>query len=221
MRPAEHLTKRITVSTTRRIIPAALAVAAAVALSACDSDQIGAAAVVDGDRFTVSDLHDEVEQAQQLEGFDVQAAGGMSTFQRELITRHIQHQVFLHLADQEGIEVTEADVDNAIEQFESQAPDGNLQPVLAQNGYTPEAFRAGLTDQLIAEAYAAQSGADQAQLTQTLVDVGEELGVEVNPRYGSWGEQLAVTDESGSISEAVDSGEDPGAGQTPAPAPSQ
>ncbi len=212
--------KRITVSTTRRIIPAALAVVAAIATSACDSEQIGAAAVVDGDRFTVSELHDEVEQVQDLEGFDVQAAGGTDGFQRELLTRHIQHEIFLHLAEQEGIEVSEADVDNAIEEFESQSPEGDLAPAMAQNGYTEESFRAGLTDQLIAQSLMQNMGGDQAALTERVTSVGEELDIEVNPRYGSWGDQLSVTDDSGSISEPVDEPTDEGT-EMPMPPPAQ
>ncbi|WP_165358598.1 SurA N-terminal domain-containing protein [Haloactinopolyspora alba] len=205
-------------STTRRIVPAALAVAAVVALSACDSDQVGAAAVVDGERFTVSELQDQVKESQQLEGFDVRAAGGVSGFQRELLTRHIQHEIFLRLAERENIDITQAQIDDAIERFESQSPDGNLGPALAQNGYTRESFRAGLTDQLIVQEYTSRTGADQAAVTQALVDLGEQLNIEVNPRYGSWGDQLAVTDDSGSISEPENSGSTPTPGQTPPPA---
>lgn len=189
-------------------------------MSACDSEQIGAAAVVDGDRFTVSELHNEVEQVQNLEGFDVQAAGGTDGFQRELLTRHIQHEIFLHLAKQEGIEVSEADLDNAIEEFESQSPEGDLAPARAQNGYTEESFRAGLTDQLIAQSLMQNMGGDQAALTEMLTSVAEGLDIEVNPRYGSWGDQLSVTDDSGSISEPVDEPTDEGT-EMPMPPPAQ
>ena len=220
MRPAEHLTKRITVSTTRRIMPAALALAAAVALSACDADQVGAAAVVGSERFTVSDLQEQVEQAQSLEGFDVQAAGGVPGFQRDLLTRHIQHEIFEQLAADEGIEITGAQIDDALERFEAQSPGGDLSPLLAQNGYTDESFRAGLTDQLIAESYLAQNGGDQYALTERLIETGEELGIEVNPRYGNWGDQLAVTDDSGSISKPA-GGEAASPGELPEPTPPQ
>lgn len=201
-------------------MPAALALAAAVALSACDSDQVGAAAVIGDDRLTVSELHEQVEQAQALEGFDVQAAGGVAGFQRDLLTRHIQHEIFEQLAAEEGIEITGAQIDDAIEQFEAQNPEGDLGPLLAQNGYTEEAFRAGLTDQLIAEAYLAENGGDQNALTERLIEIGEELGIKVNPRYGSWGDQLAVTADSGSISKPV-SGETANPGELPEPTPPQ
>ncbi|WP_162606570.1 SurA N-terminal domain-containing protein [Jiangella asiatica] len=189
-------------STIRRIITASLAAAAAVALAACDAEQIGAAVVIDGERFTVEDLQNEVDRVQRLEGFDVTAAGGMPTFQRQVLTRHIQHEIFVRLAEDEGIEVTEADIDNAIDEFEAQAG-GDLTPALEQNGYTEDAFRAGVADQLIAEAYAAETGADNTVLTQTLVDLGDEMGVEVNPRYGEWTQDLAVSADTGSISEAA------------------
>lgn len=153
--------------TTRRIMTACLAAAAAAVpatLAGCDTDQLGAAVVVDGDRFTVSDLQKQVEEVDGMDGFDVEAAGGVSTFQRELLTRHIQHEIFQQLADDEGIEVSDADIDNAIEEIESQAPDGDLAPLLAQNGFTVDAFRAGVTDQLIAEAYVQAAGGDQNAL---------------------------------------------------------
>lgn len=188
-------------STIRRIVIASLAATAAVALTACDSDQIGAAVVIDGDRFTVRDLQNEVEHAQQLQGFDVETAGGMPAFQRTVLTRHIQHEIFLRLAEDEDIEVSEADIDDAIDDITAQAPDGDLAPALAQAGYTDAAFRAGVADQLIAQSYAEETGADNTVLTQVLNDLGTELGVEVNPRYGTWGEDLALSADTGSISE--------------------
>lgn len=188
-------------STIRRIVIASLAAASAVALTACDSEQIGAAVVIDGDRFTVDDLQNQVEHAQRLEGFDVEAAGGMPAFQRTVLTRHIQHEIFLRLAEDADIQVTEADIDDAIEGISAQAPGGDLDTALAQAGYTEEAFRAGVADQLIAQSYAEETGGDNAALTETLVDLGNELGVEVNPRYGTWGDDLAVSADTGSISE--------------------
>jgi hypothetical protein len=189
------------VSTIRRIVIASLAAASAVALTACDSEQIGSAVVIDGDRFTVDDLQNQVEHAQRLEGFDVEAAGGMPAFQRTVLTRHIQHEIFLRLADDADIQVSEADIDDAIEGISAQAPGGDLDAALAQAGYTEEAFRAGVADQLIAQSFAEETGADNAALTETLVDLGNELGVEVNPRYGTWGDDLAVSADTGSISE--------------------
>lgn len=186
--------------TIRRIITASLAAVAAVSLAACDAEQIGSAVVIDGERYTVEDLQNEVDHVEQLEGFDVEAAGGMPAFQRQVLTRYIQHQIFLRLAEDEGIEVTEADIDAAIEQFEQQSG-GDLTPALEQSGYTEDAFRAGVADQLIAEAYAADTGADNAVLTQTIIEVGDSMDIEVNPRYGTWGEDLAVSADTGSISE--------------------
>ncbi len=196
-------TKRITVSTIRRLVIASLAAASAVALTACDSEQIGAAVVIDGDRFTVDDLQNEVEHAEKLEGFDVQAAGGMPAFQRTVLTRHIQHEIFLRLAADEDLQVSEADIDDAIEEISAQAPGGDIDAALAQAGYTEKAFRAGVADQLIAQAYADETGADNAGLTQTLADLSDQLNVEVNPRYGAWGDDLAVSADTGSISESA------------------
>ncbi|PZF80993.1 hypothetical protein C1I92_23075 [Jiangella anatolica] len=194
-------TKRITVSTIRRIVIASLAAASAVALAGCDSDQIGAAVVIDGDRFTVDDLQNAVEHAERQDGFDVEAAGGMQAFQRTVLTRHIQHEIFLRLAADEEIEVSEADIDDAIDEIAAQAPGGDLGAALAQAGYTDDAFRAGVADQLIAQTFSEENGADAAALTQVLVDLGNELNVDVNPRYGTWGEDLSVSADTGSISE--------------------
>ncbi|MBB5786179.1 SurA N-terminal domain-containing protein [Jiangella mangrovi] len=188
-------------STIRRIVIASLAAASAVALTACDSEQIGSAVVIDGDRFTVDDLQNEVEHVQRLEGFDVEAAGGMPAFQRTLLTRHIQHQIFLRLAEDEDLEVTEADIDDAIEGIAAQAPGGDLDAAIAQAGYTDAGFRAAVADQLIAQSFAEETGADNAVLTQTLADLGTEMGVEVNPRFGTWGDDIAVSADTGSISE--------------------
>jgi hypothetical protein len=107
------------------------------------------------------------------------------------------------LAKDKDIEVSEADIDEAIDKYRSQAPDGKLAPLLAQSGYTNKTFRSSVSDQLIIEAYVHKTGADQTALTHTLTDISNDLKVDVNPRYGTWGEDLAVADVSGSISEPV------------------
>lgn len=191
-------------STFRRLATVSSLVLAAVAASACDAELIGAAAVVGDDRFTVAALQSQVEQVQSLEGFDISAVGGASVLQRELLSRHIQHQLFLRLAGQEDIDVSQADVDNAIDEYKAQVPDGDLGPVLAQNAYTDEAFRAGIFDRLVAEDFTTEHNGDQQALIAALNEVGDQAGVEVNPRYGSWGDDISVAEASGSISKALD-----------------
>jgi hypothetical protein len=172
---------------------ASSAVIAVAALAACDSDQVGAAAIVGGDRITVTELQDQVREVVSLTpGADV--TGDQAELQNGLLNRMIQFKVDERVARDAGITISEADIDGFIaDQLLPQAPDGDLTPLLAQNWLTEDTLRDAVRQVLTIEVIGNEA------YGQAFVEAAEQLGIEISPRYGSWdGEQVVA--ESGSIS---------------------
>jgi len=184
----------------RRIVAALLGVVAAVSLAACDTDQIGAAAVVGDDRITVAELQEEVRELAESLPDSTGPTGDQSIAQRAILERLIRSDLLAAVAADEGVEVSEADVDAFIEdQVVPQAPDGDLGPLLAQNNLTEASLEEYVRDQLAADQLIQRLGGQEA-LIAALTDKADEIGVTVNPRYGTWN-GIALEQSSGSISE--------------------
>ena len=188
-------------TSTRRVSAAALAAAAALALTACDTQQIGAAAVVGDERISVVQLQDEVVAFTDSLPEAQAATGDSAALQQALLERKIRHELLSVLAEQEGIEVSEADVDRFLADFAAQQG-GDLSAFYAQNGFTPESVRPAVQDELVRQELLRTLGSDEA-IFQRLDEVAQEVGVEVNPRYGSWN-GAALDRTTGSISEPAD-----------------
>lgn len=186
----------------RRVAAVASSAALAFVLTACDADQVGAAAVVGGDRITVSELQDHVREVVAVMP-DADATGDQRNTQLTVLNRMIGFQLRDQIAADAGISVTEAEIDEFIaEQLIPQAPDGDLTPLLAQNLLTEETLREAVREVLVLE----RVGGQEAYL-QALFEASEQVGVEVNPRYGTWA-GAGIEDVSGSVS--VPAGLDPG-----------
>jgi hypothetical protein len=100
------------------------------------------------------------------------------------------------LAEQRELEVTPAQVDELLATLEQQA--GSPEEVLAfqlQNSYTDEGLRRAATDALVER----QLGASSEEAAQVIAEFSDEVGVDVNPRFGSW-EGTSLQPGTGSIS---------------------
>lgn len=194
------------VSTTRRVrlstraLSAAAVVAVGAGLVACDSDEIGAAAVVGDERYTVAELQNDVEAIADMPGSTLDLNGDLASIQSELITERVQYVLFEHLAQEENVEVTEASIDTYIdEQIASQAPDGELDTLLAQNNFTRERLRPWVRITITVNELYATYDENPETLDEAVAATADELGVKVNPRYGEWdGNRLVPA--SGSVS---------------------
>lgn len=209
-------------STSRRLLAASLAAVAAFSLSACDADQIGAAAVVDGQRITVGELQDTARELAENPDSGLDPFGDLSMLQRTLLSQWIRHDVIVRMAEDNDVDVSDADVDARIdEEYRSQAPDGDLAPLLAQNGYTEQSFRDSVYDELVAQEIIMSLDGDQAAFGDEFNATADEVGIEVNPRYGTWGQEFQIDSDpaslSGSISTPFEAA--PEAASAPAPAP--
>lgn len=182
----------------RRVAAVASSAVLAVALAACDADQVGAAAVVGDDRITVAELQDHARDVVEMSP-DTDVTGDQAELQRGLLNRMISFRLADRVARDTGITISEADIDQFIaEQLIPQTPDGDLTPLLAQNWLTEETLRDAVRQVLTIE----QLGGNEAY-AEAVTAAAEEVGVEVNPRYGTW-DGMQVVAQSGSISTPLD-----------------
>ena len=197
-------------SPSRRALAAVLCVLAGASLAACNTEQIGAAAVVGDLQISVVELQEEVSELADSQPDSMGATGDQSAAQHTILERMIQSKLLAAVAAEEGVEVSEADIDAFIdEQIVSQAPDGDIGPLLAQNSLTETSLRPFVRDQLIATELIDELGG-QEELIQVLTEKADEIGVTVSPRYGTWN-GVVLEQSSGSISEP-----ESGSAETPA-----
>jgi hypothetical protein len=207
------------VSPSRRIVAVVFCVVAAASLTACDTNEIGAAAVVGDNRITIGELQDRVRDFTDSVPDESAAAGAdPAVVQHALLDRMIRHELLEQLARDEGIEVSEADIDTFIEeQVEGPAPEGDITDLLAQSGLTDNTLREAVRDVLIQQELVERLGGEEAY-NEALVEKAEEIGVKVSPRYGTWTD-AGLEATSGSISEPDEGAEDePADGPTETPA---
>ncbi|MDQ3663214.1 MAG: SurA N-terminal domain-containing protein [Actinomycetota bacterium] len=162
-----------------------LALAAAVlalAVSACEPREVGAAAVVGDERISVTELQGDVEA--YIASLPAGQRAGVATgdLQREILQLHIRRELLERLTAAHGVTVSEADIDRALgsrQQVDS--------AVAREAGYV--GLAAGrLIDELGDEGFRA-----------ALSELVDETGVEMNPRYGEWVED-SLRSGTGSLS---------------------
>lgn len=183
---------------TRRALAALAAPVFVLGLSACSTDEIGAAAVVGDERITVTELQDEVRAYTATLPDSPDATGDVASLQQTILQRMVHHELFAALAEREGIDVTEAQIDNFLDQLTAQQG-GDLAPFLAQSGFTEESVRTAVYDELVRQQLSQQLGGEEA-MARAVEQLAEEMGVTINPRYGEWS-GLGIEPVSGSISE--------------------
>ncbi|PZT69330.1 hypothetical protein DN402_20670 [Streptomyces sp. SW4] len=182
---------------TALLLTAAIA-AAAPLLTACGSDaHPGAAAVVGGQRITVAQLEDrvgEVRAAQRAAVRDEaqyeQAVARTGSLSRDTLHGMVLDRVLHHAAREAGVTVSRKEVQEMRDGLEKQAGGAEaLETVwLQQYGIAPERLEENLRLQLEAQKLAEHLGTETGQpaFWQALSKASEQLGVDLNPRYGSW-----------------------------------
>ncbi|MGX1914429.1 SurA N-terminal domain-containing protein [Streptomyces phaeochromogenes] len=179
------------------LLSAAL-VTAAPLLTACGNDaHPGAAAVVGGDRITVSQLENRVNEVRSAQRA---ATTGEAQYEQAIaksggLTRDTLHVMVLdrvlHQAAQDaGVTVTRKEVQSFRGELEKQAGDSKALEVawLQQYGVAPERLDDNLRVQIEAQKLASALGTDTSQpaFWKALSEASKKLGVDLNPRYGDW-----------------------------------
>ncbi|BCL28367.1 SurA N-terminal domain-containing protein [Streptomyces aurantiacus] len=179
------------------LLSAAL-VTAAPLLTACGSDaHPGAAAVVGDDRITVSQLENrvnEVRTAQRAatkgEAQYEQAIAKSGGLARDTLHGMVLDRVLHRAAQDADVTVTRKEIQQARAGLEEQAGGAKAFEVtwLQRYGVPPERIDDNLRVQIEAQKLAARLGADTSQpaFWKSLSEASKKLGVDLNPRYGTW-----------------------------------
>jgi outer membrane murein-binding lipoprotein Lpp len=174
------------------------AIVAAPLLTACGNDaHPGAAAVVGGQRITVAQLEtrvNEVREAQRAAVPDedqyAQAIAKTGTLARDTLHSMVLDQVLHRAAEDAGVTVTRKEIQEMRTGLEQQAGGSKALEMtwLQRYGIAPERLDENLRLQLEAQKLAAALGTDTstAAFWQSLSKASKELGVDLNPRYGTW-----------------------------------
>lgn len=206
------MTRRTGPKRVRRLLAAALALAASLALTACNPDQVGAAAVVDGSRITVSQLQDATK------GFHTLAPQvDQGEAQLRILERMILSKVIDRAAHDAGVSVTDGEVAAATEQITASIGGRDqLVRALAQQQpptvLAPSYIDRWTRDRLLFTKLAAKLAGGAPPTSQqagiaasnALVAAGKKMDIEVNPRYGTWNPSRGLDAEiSGGLSKTV------------------
>ncbi|WP_399089934.1 SurA N-terminal domain-containing protein [Streptomyces sp. BBFR2] len=178
--------------------------AATPLLTACGSDaHPGAAAIVDGKRITVAQLQAKVKDVRQAQSRSPQGGQLISnTGQLSLATLNgmIFQRVLERSADRAGVTVTRADVQRwrTTAEKELGGPERLKAVWLQQQSVAPDEVDATVRNQLLLDGLAKKIGADrtspegQRRLVDNLARTSRAMGVDVNPRFGSWNDRRVI-----------------------------
>ncbi|MGV9626220.1 SurA N-terminal domain-containing protein [Streptomyces sp. NPDC003487] len=183
------------------LLLSAAIVAAAPLLTACGSEtHPGAAAVVGGQKISVSTLEsrvNEVRDAQRAAAGDdanyARVVSGTGTLTRQTLHSMVLDQVLHRAAQDAGVTVTRRDVQQLRANVEQQVGGAKALDAtwLRQYGIPPQRVDDNLRLQVEAQKLAAKLGTttDQPAFWKALSKASDELGVDLNPRYGTWDAQ--------------------------------
>ncbi|MTE19374.1 hypothetical protein F0L17_09585 [Streptomyces sp. TRM43335] len=187
----------------RRRISLSLSAAAAVLvgaplLTACGSEaHPGAAAVVDGERITVSHVQAQVRAVRDAQGEDEQGAElveNTGQLTRGTLGTLVFQRVLERAAEDAGVEITRSDVQRARAEAERNVGGAERleEMMIRQRAVAPERIDEAVRAQVLVQKLAEKLGADlrtpqgQQAMTEVLAETSEKMDVTINPRYGAW-----------------------------------
>lgn len=217
----------------RRIVLASAAALAVAVVSGCGV-QAGSAAVVGSTRISDSDVAAMVDELKQTIAADPTALFDSTKATAANVQRLTRHYLLDEAAAREGVVVTQAQVDQLISSTTTSTFGGDStkfeQALASQYAVPPSQIPSFAHDVLESQALTAKlaPGADattqQNKLNAYLAPLGQELGVEVSPRYGTWSfdtSTLAATpDDLSFVPSATPSAEPGSPSASPSPSAS-
>lgn len=162
-------------------------------LSGCETNQLGAAAIVENQRITVSSVQGTLDRIQdQREARGIPGELGPDAARAE-VERRVLDMVFERAAADLGIVITAADVAevrNGEERTEEQIADLAAQNMI-DAGDLDELYRRFTIERAISDAIDKKfAGADDATLndefSKVLIATAREMNIRINPRYGKF-----------------------------------
>ena len=195
----------------RVLAVAVVAAFATMSLASCRADQVGTAAIVDGDSISVEQLQDATQ------GFlEAVPDGNSGNAQQAILQQMIVSKVIRNAADSAGVTVSDSEVaeqrDQVLDSVREPAEAAKVsardyvsrQLSSSQTGAVvpPDDLEQFIRDQLLASKLGEN---DPAAANEALVAAARETDVEVNPRYGRWDSQQGLAPLiSGGLSHTVE-----------------
>jgi outer membrane murein-binding lipoprotein Lpp len=182
---------------TALLLTAALAVAAPL-LTACGNEaHPGAAAVVGGQRITIAQLDNRVDEVREAQRAAVpddaqyeQAIARTGSLTRDTLHSMVLDRVLERAAQDAGVTVTDREVQQLRTELQGQAGSAEALEAawLQQYGIPPQRLDDNLRLQVTAQKLAEQLGTDTSrpEFWQALSAAGKKLDIDLNPRYGTW-----------------------------------
>ncbi|MDT0388587.1 MULTISPECIES: SurA N-terminal domain-containing protein [Streptomyces] len=174
------------------------AIAAAPLITACGNDaHPGAAAVVGGQRITVSQLEERVGEVRAAQRAAVQndaqyqqAIARTGTLTRDTLHTMVLDRVLHRAAEDAGVTVSRKEIQEMRSGLEEQAGGAKALETtwLQRYGIPPQRLEENLRLQLEAQKLAEKLGTDttRPEFWKTLSEASKKLNVDLNPRYGTW-----------------------------------
>lgn len=195
----------------RKSLTAAIAASLLLGLSACGGvDLAGSAATVGQERITDETVTDQVNYV--VNALEIEHSNALN---RITIQRLINNDLIDRLAAENGIVITNGDVDSFLQQQAVRAGDQNqlAQILLEQFGIpsTDVQSWARFNLQVLALQEKLAPGIDPQQQKTAVgiaaIKMADQVGVSVNPRFGTWdARKLAVSPPPNDLSESPPSG---------------
>jgi hypothetical protein len=181
-------------SARRALATAAVALLATVSLTACNPDQPGAAAIVDGDVISTSSL-----QSAARSYLAIVPNADQTQVQRQILERMILSRVIAKTAREKDVRVSTGTVASQLDKFYATTKNrrglvtalaGQQTPIVVPPDYVDQWVR----DQLLVHKIVVKlaggddpnSGAASARGSSTLSSTAKTMDIEINPRYGKW-----------------------------------
>ncbi len=182
--------------TTRKTLIVGLTVLTAVALAGCGTTRAGSAAIVGDTRITETRVNQGAEEAVVAAATLPEDPGStldQAQLMRENANRLVNSELIRITAEEEGIVVTQAEIDQLLAQAAGGQPREILDATIAaQLGVPPSELEAFAYDFLVQSQLGEQlapgldPASQQAATRQRIAQTADRVGVSISPRYGAW-----------------------------------
>lgn len=202
----------------RRSVVTVVAAAAIALLAGCTPAQAGSAAIVGDVTLTQAQLGEYLQEIMDIAHDNDLTAPDPASANLQLVGTWVEETLTEQLAEREGVTVPDGDVDDFLAQF----GDHQLAQIAVSSSIGPSTLRRAARTQLLQVKLGAElapegnAQAQNAALRAAFSDLADEVGVSVNPRFGTFHEETAQVGPRDP--ERLSS---PAAGDTPSPDASQ
>lgn len=181
-----------------------------LALSGCSTSQAGASALIGDQRISESELNKQVQELLAAQGLTAQDSSSelvIQTLNRLIITALVDQ-----LADREGVQVDQGEIDAIRLQYEAQlGGESQLEEQVLGEGVLPSDIDAVIKVNVQVSKLGQKLAPTDDPDVQTqavfvaMTELSTEINTEVAPRYGTWdAENLTIGPEANSVSEPLD-----------------